>query len=122
MKLDAFSNSLEAILKEHFAAFVMKEVNSSLGFEDSKKSLMDKIRANYGAMMLGIDEFEELYSYYPLWYENNTLIHYEAEWMTAFKSSLDEESGREAWELILNCTQSSTKLPNTGTSIHYNNM
>ena len=111
MKLDIFSNSLDAILKEHFTAFVMKEINSTTGFEDSKKSLVDRMKYNYGAMMLGLDEFEELYSYYPLWYENKTTVLYEANSMTSFTSPLEEESGREAWELILNCTQQ--QRPNT---------
>ena len=114
MKLDVFSQSLDAILKDHFTAFVMKEINSFIGFEDSKQSLMNRIRFKYGSMMLGQNKFEELYSFYPLWYENNTLMWYEADWLANFTNPLETESGREAWELILNCTQSSEKLPKPG--------
>ena len=90
----------------------MKEINSTNGFENSKKSLMEGIKYNYGAMMLGLDKFDKLYSYYPLWYdEDKTLILYEAEWMTTFKSPLEEKAGRESWEQILNCTKTSTKFP-----------
>ena len=114
MKLDVFSQSLDAILKEHFTAFVMKEINSTVGFEDSKESLMNRIRFKYGAMMLGQDRFKDLYAYYPLWYENTTLMWWEADWLANFTNPLETESGREAWELILNCTKSSEKLPKPG--------
>ena len=114
MKLDVFSQSLDVILKDHFTAFVMKEINSSIGFEDSKQNLMNRIRFKYGAMMLGQNKFEELYSFYPLWYENKTLIWYDADWLANFTNPLETESGREAWELILNCTRSFEKLPQPG--------
>ena len=113
IKLDAFSESLDAILKEHFTALVMRGINSTLGFEESKKSLIMKMRNKYEAIMLGQNEFEELYSNYPLWYEheNKVLMWYDADWLANFSNPLETESGRLAWELILNCTQMSEKLP-----------
>ena len=121
MKLDVFSNSLDTILNDHFTALVMRAIDSTVGFEDSKKSLVDRMRYNYGAMMLGIKEnaFDELYSYYPLWYDDDkTLQWYDPDWLTKFTSPLETETGREAWELIVNCTQSSTNLPKAGSCHH----
>ena len=66
---------------------------------------MSKMRFLYGAMMLGQDEFNELYTFYPLWYKNKTLMWYDADWLTNFTKPLEMEPGREAWELILSCTQ-----------------
>ena len=112
MKLDVFSKTLDAILKEHFTAFVMKGINKTMGFEESKENLMNTIQFKYGAMMLGQDKSDELYSFYPLWYEyeNKTLMWYDADWISNFTNPLETESGRHSWELILNCTQSSEKL------------
>ena len=111
MKLDTFSESLDSILQEYFTAFVMKDINSTIGFEDSKKSLMDTIRFYYGAMFLGQDKHERLYPNYLFWYdENKTLIWWDLpDWMGSFFYPLETASGRESWELILNCTQSSAK-------------
>ena len=66
--------------------------------------------------MQGQNEFEELYAFYPLWYEheNKILMWYDADWLANFSIPLETESGRLAWELILNCTQRSEKLPNSG--------
>ena len=114
MKLDVFSNSLDDILRDHFTALVMRAIDSTDGFEESKKHLVDTMRYNYGAMMLDKkgNAFDELYSYYPLWYDDNKALQwYDPDWLTNFSSPLRTESGREAWEVIVNCTQSSTKLP-----------
>ena len=73
--------------------------------------MMMRIRNKYGAILLGQDEFEELYAFYPLWYEyeNKTLMWYDADWLGNFSNSLETEAGRLAWELILNCS-----LPKSG--------